>query len=663
LCGVAKSDTAIMTLQGETLWEPSADAAERSNVGRFTTWLEHERGLNLRGYEDLWTWSVQDLEGFWSAIWEHFDLTSHTAADGVIGRREMPGAEWFPGATLNWAEHILARAPEGVAVVARSQTRGDRELTRADLEAQVGAARLGLLRIGVRRGDRIAAYLPNIPEALVLLLAAASLGALFTSCPPEFGEKAVLDRFRQVDPTVLVAVDGYMHRGRAVDRSAVVTRIRRGLPSLRRTILVPYLTANPGATEDMLWDDLLVEPGPLTFDAVPFGHPLYVLYTSGTTGLPKPIVHGHGGILLEHTKLHHLHHDLGPNDRFFWHSTTGWVMWNYLVSGLLTGASIVLFDGDPGYPNLSSLWQLAEETGVTAFGVGAPLLLACRKAGLRPGREHDLAGVRQVGSTGAPLPAEGARWVYESVHSDLLLVSASGGTDVATAFVASVPTLPVIAGEITCRCLGVKVEAFDQQGFSVIEEQGELVVTEPMPSMPVGLWGDADGSRYRGAYFEQFPGVWAHGDWITITERGTCIITGRSDATLNRGGVRLGTSDFYSVVEQLEDVADSLVVHLEDPEGGAGELLLFIELSEESTFGPDLCNQINERLRTTLSPRHVPDTILEVPTIPRTLSGKKTEIPVKRILQGTPVSEAVNRDTTQDPDAFEPFSRLARSRA
>ncbi|MDQ1374121.1 MAG: acetoacetyl-CoA synthetase [Actinomycetota bacterium] len=642
----------------DVLWEPPSDVRERSRIGRWLHWLEDERGLSFEDYHGAWRWSVEDLEGFWASVWDHFGLRARTPADRVLASRAMPGARWFPGLTLNYAENVLdGVGADDVAIVARSQTRPNSELTGAQLRDQVARARAGLRRLGVGRGDRVVAYAPNIPETLVVFLATASLGAVFSSCPPEFGARAVLDRFSQIEPKVLVAVDGYLHKGLPIDRRDTVERLRAGLPTVEAVVTIAYLG------DDGSWAELLAERADAAFEPVAFDHPLYVLYSSGTTGLPKPIVHGHGGVLLEHVKVLGLHHDLGPGDRFFWFSTTGWMMWNYMVSALAVGASIVTFDGDPGYPDLDTLWAMAAETGITAFGASAPFLLACRKAGMRPGRDHDLSAVRQVGSTGAPLPAEGFRWVYDAVGRDLMLVSASGGTDVVTAFVAGVPLLPVVAGEITCRCLGAKVEAFDDAGTSVVGAQGNLVITEPLPSMPVGFWGDTDGSRYRAAYFEEYPGVWCHGDWITITERGSCVITGRSDATLNRGGVRLGTSDFYAVVEALPEVADSLVVHLEDDEGGPGELLLFVQTAPGCVLDDTLRARMSTELRTSLSPRHVPDEIIAVAVVPRTLSGKKLEIPVKRILLGTPAAEAAARGALADPSALDAFEDLARTRA
>jgi acetoacetyl-CoA synthetase len=652
------------TAQGpELLWSPPADVRDRTRIGDYLRWLEENRGLRFAGYNDLWAWSVDDLEGFWSSIWEYFDIVSHAPYEQVLSTRSMPGARWFEAARLNYAEHALRGLDDDrVVVISHSQSRGPVELTGAELRDQVARARAGLQRLGVGRGDRVAAYMPNIAETIVAFLATASLGAIWASCAPEFGTRSVVDRLAQIEPKVLLAVDGYRYGERPIDRAGEIAAIRAQVPSLEAVVVLPYLGAGD-VTDSLSWEELLGEPGELAFAPVPFAHPLYVLFSSGTTGLPKPIVHGHGGIVLEHHKTLALHHDLGPGDRFFWFSTTGWMMWNYLVSGLMVGSCVVCFDGNPGHPDLMGLWRLAEETGITAFGTSAPFLLSCRKAGIEPARDADLSQVRHVASTGAPLPPEGFRWVYEHVGSDVLLASSSGGTDVCTAFVGGCPLVPVWAGEISCRCLGAKVEAFDPDGQSVIGQLGELVITEPLPSMPVGFWGDEDGERYREAYFYDFPGVWRHGDWIEITSRGTCTITGRSDATLNRGGVRLGTSEFYSAVEALPEVADSLVVHLEDDEGGVGELLLFVAPAEGVEVDDELKGRIARELRTVLSPRHVPDAIHGVKAIPRTLSGKKLEVPVKKILQGLPADRAASRGALTDPESLAPFEALARERA
>ena len=616
---------------------------ETSRIGR---WMA---GRGFETYDEAWRWSVRDLDGFWLSMWEHFGVTAHDPFDAVLASRAMPGAVWFRGSTLNYAEHVVGRAPaSGDAVVSLSQTRPRTSMTADALRDAVARVRGGLRSVGVSEGDRVVAYLPNIAETVVAFLATASLGAVWSSCPPEFGPRGVVDRFGQIDPVVLFTVDGYRHRGNAVDRTAEVAAIRDALPRLKATIGLRYLgTDVAGAT--VTWDELMAGPPEPGFVPVGFSHPLYVLYSSGTTGLPKPIVHCHGGIMLEHLKVQGLHHDIGPGDRLFWYTTTGWMMWNYVVSAPLHGASIVCVDGDAGWPDAGWLWQMAVDEGVTHFGTSAGFLMACRKQGLAPGHGPRL---REVGSTGSPLPADGFRWVRDAVGPSVRVASVSGGTDVCTAFVGGSPVLPVIAGEISGRCLGAAVEAFDDEGRAVIGEQGTLVVTEPMPSMPVGLWGDADGSRYRAAYFERFPGVWEHGDWITITERGTCIITGRSDATLNRGGVRIGTSELYTVVEEDPAVADSLVVHLEDGD----HLVLFVQPAPGGTVDED---RLRQALRASLSPRHVPDRIVTVRAVPRTLSGKKLEVPVKRILSGTPAARAASRDALADPSALDEYEQLA----
>ncbi|WDZ86934.1 acetoacetate--CoA ligase [Micromonospora cathayae] len=660
---------------GDVLWTPPVDVLQRSRIGEYLRWLRVRRGLEFRNYDELWRWSVTDLPAFWGSVWDFFEVVAHTPPTGVLADATMPGARWFPGATLNYAENVLRMpglADDDPVVLAYGQTRAPQTLTAAQLREQVRRVAAGLRRLGVGSGDRVAAYAPNIPETFVLLLATTSLGAIFSSCAPEFGTRSVTDRWQQIEPTVLVAVDGYRYGDKAVDRRAEVAAIRAALPSLRHTVTIPYLDpagglpdGAPAASEGTIgWADLAADTDePLTFTPVPFDHPLYVLYSSGTTGLPKPIVHGHGGILLEHLKMLALHHDLGPGDRFFWFTTTGWMMWNFLVSGPAVGAAIVLFDGNPGHPDLGALWRLAQDSGTTYFGTSAPFLLACRKAGLVPKDVADLSALRGLGSTGAPLPAEGFTWVYGNVSDTLQLQSLSGGTDVCTGFVGGVPTLPVYAGEIACRALGAKVEARSADGSPVVGELGELVITAPMPSMPVGFWNDPDGSRYREAYFDLYPGVWRHGDWITINERGGCVITGRSDATLNRGGVRLGTAEFYSVVEGMDEVVDSVVVHLEDDEGGAGELLLFVVLAEGLELDDDLRKKIARELRTALSPRHVPDEIHQVRAVPRTLSAKKLEVPVKKILTGVPVESAAATGALANPESLTAFTTYAQRRA
>ncbi|XVV13706.1 acetoacetate--CoA ligase [Actinoplanes sp. CA-131856] len=635
-------------MTGTVLWEPPADVRETSRIGRYMSWL----GRADDDYAALWQWSVDDLPGFWQSIWDYFQVKSDKQPTAVLADKSMPGAKWFPGATLNYAEHVL-RAPglgeDEPVVIAYSQSRDRKQLTVRELREEVRKVRAGLKARGVGQGDRVAAYTPNIPETYVLMLATASLGAIFSSCAPEFGVRSVIDRWQQIEPKVLVAVDGYMYGDKAIDRREEVAAIVEALPSIEHVVTIGYLHGG-GDYEALKGDE------PMAYAHVPFDHPLYVLYSSGTTGLPKPIVHGHGGILLEHLKMLALHHDLGPGDRFFWFTTTGWMMWNFLVSAPAVGAAIVLFDGNPAYP-MSALWDLVDEAGITYFGTSAPYIMACRKAGLTPRKR-----LKGIGSTGAPLPPEGFDWVYEAVGSELQLQSLSGGTDVCTGFVGAVPLLPVVEGQIACRALGSRVEAYDPSGHPVIGELGELVITAPMPSMPVGFWNDPDGKRYREAYFDYFPGVWRHGDWITIGADGSCVITGRSDATLNRGGVRLGTAEFYSVVESLPEIADSVVVHLEQDGNPNGELLLFVVPAEGFTLDDTLRKRIGSELRAALSPRHVPDEIHAVRAVPRTLSSKKLEVPVKRILTGTPVESAAAAGALANPSSLLEFEELFRAR-
>ena len=559
----------------------------------------------------------------------------------------MPGAEWFPGATLNYAEHALAHGGAEPALVCRSEAGPRRELSRDELRRDVAAARAGLLRLGVGRGDRVVAYLPNGAEAVIAFLATASLGAIWSSCPPEFGVESVLDRFRQIEPKVLIGVDRYDYNGRVFDRSDDLNRIVASLPTLEAAVLA----SGTGAAASLSWSELTAEAGELAFEPVPFDHPLWILYSSGTTGLPKAIVQGHGGILVEHLKQLALHTDLGPGDRFFWYTTTGWMMWNYLVSGLLLGTTVVLYDGSPGWPDLYALYRLADEEAVTCFGVSAPFLMACRAAGLEPGRQFDFEVLRAIGSTGAPLPAEGFDWVYQQVKADVWLGSLSGGTDVCTGFVGPNPQQPVRRGRIQCRSLGAKVEAFDESGRGVTGQVGELAITEPLPSMPLFFWNDESGERYRESYFDHWPGVWRHGDWIEFDQDGSSVIYGRSDSTLNRGGVRMGTSEFYRAAAELPEVEDCVIVDTGSLDR-EGKLWLFVVLAEGVSLTVPLADRIRRHLRTRLSPRHGPDEIRAIPEVPTTLSGKKLEVPIKRILAGEPVETAVNVGTLRNPESI-----------
>jgi len=650
------------------LWQPDAARIARATVTRYAAWLAEHRGVRTNGYHELWQWSVGDLEAFWGSIWDFFEVKASSPPERVLGRRALPGAEWFPGARLNYAQHVFRDRPAGdVAVRHASELRPLRETTWDALRDATGRFAAALRASGIGPGDRVVAYLPNILEAVVAFHACASIGAVWSSCSPDFGVRSVVDRFAQIEPRLLIAIDGYRYAGRDHDRLEVVRALQEAMPGLERTVIVPYLTPEPsleGLSSAVAWDAFVgIGDSPaLEFAQVPFEHPLWVLYSSGTTGLPKAIVHGHGGILLESLKKLHLHVDLQDGDRLFWFTTTGWMMWNFLIGGLLTDGSIVLYDGSPAAPTMEALWQLADDAGVTCFGTSASYIAACAKNGVEPRAGRSLARLQAVGSTGSPLSPEGFDWVYERLGPDLWLFSTSGGTDVCTAFVGGVPTLPVYRGELQARALGAKVEAWSPAGTSLVGEVGELVLTEPMPSMPVCFWGDEDGSRYRASYFDVFPGIWRHGDWIELTERGTAIITGRSDATINRGGIRMGTAEIYRAVLTLDEVVDALVVDL-PREGTAGYMPLFVVLRDGVVLDDELVARIGNRIREDCSPRHVPDEVRQVPAIPRTLSGKVLEVPVKRILSGEPTDRALSRDSLADPEALRPFEELARSTA
>ena len=640
----------------ELLWRP--DPTRDNGMTAFRSWLRSERDHDFPDYESLWEWSVSDLEGFWGAVASYFDVKFHTPFDRVLGSSEMPGAQWFPGSTLNYAEHALRRgADDDLAVIFHREDGVTSSLTFGTLRSRVAAFRAALASLGVTAGDRVVALVPNAPEALIAFLAAASLGATWSSCSPDFGARAVADRFTQISPVVFVAVSGYVYNGRSFDCRPVVEEIRSQIPSLRATVLIDYLDNGASLPDTHPFAELVASNAgaALEFTPVPFDHPLWVLYSSGTTGLPKGIVQGHGGIVLEHLKMLALHSDLGPGDRFFWFTTTGWMMWNYLVGGLLVGTTIVLYDGSPAYPSLNTLWHLAEQHRVTYFGTSAPYVQSCLKEGLTPSSRHDLTGLRVVGSTGAPLTPEGFRWIAEAVGEDIQIASVSGGTDLCTAFVAASPDRPVWLGELSCRALGASVHAFDESGNVLNDVVGELVITKPMPSMPVFFWGDTSGERLRDAYFDTYPGIWRHGDWIRITPRGSAVIYGRSDSTLNRGGVRMGTSEFYRVVESVPGVVDSLVI---DTSGVTeGELLCFVVL--DGVALSDVEPLLRKELRSSLSPRHVPNRFVAVAEIPRTLNGKKCEVPVKKILAGADPEKAVSRGALRNPESLQPFLELA----
>jgi acetoacetyl-CoA synthetase len=639
----------------ELLWTPSDERIERSSLTRYERWLGDTRGLSFDDYQALWQWSVDELEEFWTTIVEFFgvELPGH---EQVLGDASMPGAKWFEGARCNYAQSAFAgKSDNEVAIRHASELRELGSWTWGELREQVTAIAAGLRALGVGEGDRVAAYMPNIPETAAAFLACASIGAIWTSAAPEFGARSVIDRFAQIEPKVMLAIDGYRYGGKDFDRSSIVDGIAAEIEGLQRVVRFGYLNGS-GWEEDFLGDS----SGELEFTRVAFDHPLWVLYSSGTTGLPKPIVHGHGGILIEQVKKMNLHLDAQAGDRVFWFTTTGWMMWNFIVGVLLTPASIVLYDGNPAYPGPECLWDLAAEAGVTTFGTSAAFISACMKAEVKPREGRDLSALTAVGATGSPLSPEGFQWVYDELGSDTWLFSTSGGTDVCTSFVGGVPTLPVYLGELQCRVLGVAVEAWDPEGTPLVEEVGELVVTKPMPSMPLYFWGDEDGSRLRESYFDMYPGVWRHGDWIEITSRGTAIITGRSDSTINRGGVRMGTSEIYRAVLSVDAIVDALVVDVprKDTEGW---MPLFVVLREGEELDDELIGQIRRRVREDCSPRHMPDEIRQIAEVPRTLSGKVLEVPVKRILMGMPVEQAASRESLANPASLDPFVELAES--
>ena len=654
--------------EGDLLWTPSSEQVARANLTAFQAWLTERHGKSFDSYDAMWRWSIGDLEGFWQAIWDYAGIQSSAPHTRVLASRSMPGAKWFPGARLNYAEHVLARERPGEdAVIFLNETTPAAGVPWETFAGQVRILATRLREMGVQPGDRVASSMPNTPHAIIAMLAVTSIGAIWTSCSPDFGWRGVLDRFTQLTPKVLFCVDGYRYGGKEFELTDQVREIIGALGSLEHVVFLPYLhpgTSKPPVEDALTWDSLLDHPpvpvSEFEFEQVPFDHPLWILFSSGTTGLPKPIVHGHGGILIEQFKLQHLHLDMRAGERMFFFTTTGWMMWNFLVSSLLLGVCPVLYDGNPAYPGPGALWQMAQDCGVHFFGASPSYVDLMTKAGIVPSERFDLSALRAVMLAGSPVSAECGAWFYRAVKRDLYICPGSGGTDVCTGFVGGVPTMPVYAGEIQAAHLGVAARAFNERGESVINEVGEMVITEPMPSMPVCFWKDEGHKRYRETYFSEFPGVWRQGDFFRVNERGGCFVLGRSDATLNRHGVRIGTAEIYAVLASIKEIDDSLIVNLDLP-GGGFFMPLFVKLSDGLTLDPGLERKICDRLRNEYTPRHVPDKIIQVPAIPATLTGKKMEVPVRKILRGVPASEAANPNAMADPDALGPFVTYAQT--
>jgi acetoacetyl-CoA synthetase len=650
----------------QPLWTPSQDRIADSRIQHYMTWLQREKQLHFNDYNALWQWSVDHLDDFWASIWHYFGVQSSAPYDQVLDSEKMPGAIWFAGARFNLAEQLfrfhLEEESDQPALIGKSELRPTMQLSWREMRRQIGSVANALRGMGVKPGDRVVSYLPNLPETVIAFYACASIGAIWSSCSPDMGTPSVLDRFGQIAPKVLIAVDGYRYGGKDFDRRDVVATLVQSLPTLEHVVLLPYLRPDARLPGALQWHDLLAYEGEIRFEQLPFDHPLWIVYSSGTTGMPKPIVHGQGSILLESLKGHALHTGLGESDRFMWFSTTGWIMWNSQVTALLVGATIALYDGNPGYPDLGTLWKFADEAQLTAFGVGAAYYANCMKAGIEPAKLADLHRIRTIGSTGSPLPAEAFTWIYEQLGSDILLASISGGTDIAAAFVGACPILPLYAGEMQCRCLGIAVYAMDDLGKPLTDAVGELVVTKPMPSMPLYFWNDPEGRRYHDSYFDTYPGWWRHGDWLRITPRGGAVIYGRSDTTINRHGIRMGTSEIYRVVENEPEIVDSLVVDLEYL-GRESYMPLFVVLRPEVTLDGSLVRRMSDNIRTALSARHVPDEVFAVAEIPRTLTGKKMELPVKKLLLGMAIDEVANPDAMSNPGSLAYFVEFAKQRS
>ena len=639
----------------EVLWQPNAQQLASSQLHRFMKWLEDSGMGSFEHYDTLWEWSVTDPTAFWVSVWDYFDIDAHPSYDIPLSEDPMPKTKWFSGSELNYAAHIFRNKHlPHPAIIATNEKGETTTISWNTLTEQVAAMAFWMRQKGIQKGDRVVGYLPNIPEATIAFLAACAIGAIWSSCSPDFGTDSVVERFTQIKPKMMVAVSGYQYGGKWFDKKAVIQDIVHQLPTLEQVVLVDdQLQEYPLLdVEQVSWDAILALPHePLQFTKVPFDHPIWVLYSSGTTGIPKAITHSHGGVLLEHLKYLAFHNDVGVGDRFFWYTTTGWMMWNFVQGALLLGATIVLYDGSPSYPNLEALWQLAALQQIDHFGTSAPFLIACMKRGKQPGTAYDLEGIRSISSTGAPLPPEAYDWVYEAIGKDVWLCSMSGGTDVCTAFVGGVPTLPVIRGKIQRRALGVALYAYNDDGIPVYDQLGEMVITKSMPSMPIYFWNDPGGKRYRSSYFEHYPGVWRHGDWVNIDQNNYLEIFGRSDATLNRHGIRIGTAEIYRALNQIPELEDGLIVNLELPNGGH-LMPLFVKMKDNLPLTTTIKNRIKTTLRQQYSPRHVPDEIIQVEDIPYTISGKKLEQPVKRLLMGMDIDLAANKGAMRNPESL-----------
>lgn len=655
--------------EGDLLWTPQPAFVARSNLVRYMAWLKDNRGLAFEDYEALRCWSVTEIEAFWASIWDYFQIRSSTPYAQVLDRRMMPGGQWFAGARVNYAEHLLRREAlareDEVVFHHATEQRPLATMTWRELGRQVRILATQLRALGIRPSDRVVSYMPNVPETAIAMMASTAIGAVWSSAAPEFGVKTVIERFSQIQPKLLFACDGYRFGGKIFRREAEVRRIVSELPSLEQVVWLPHIEPGnhaPDIPQVCLWSELMNHPEVsrehFTFERVAHDHPLWVVFSSGTTGLPKAIVHSHVGVLVEHLKLMHFHLDLKPGSTMFFYSTTGWMMWNLLLAALHTGSAVVMYDGNPAHPSLDFLWQLAADTGVTSFGASPTYVQMMEKAGLKPGRTHDLSRLESIVVAGAPSTPETFEWFYRSVKPDLWVTSQSGGTEICSAFVGAVPTLPVYAGEIQTRALGMDVHAWSEDEKPLSGEVGELVVTQPFPSMPVRFWNDDGDRRYHESYFDIFPGVWRHGDFIKINARGGCYIYGRSDSTLNRFGVRIGTAEIYRAVEQIDAVADSLIVCCELP-GGQFFMPLFLQLKPGFKLDDSLRAQIRSRLQNDCSPRHVPDRIYAADAVPYTLTGKKMEVPVRKILMGWPLDKAASRDAMTNPAAIDYFVKFA----